>query len=258
MAEILEPKLGFGGRTQFCKRMSILSDQHDPVAERVVDQFVQEGHSAFISDGVTAFGVGLYLFARKRRVLIHTNNLALSLESCMWQDTTGPHDFQVVTPSGSVDERLCMIYGREANAFAEQSAAELEWTVLSVSAFFGDRGPAGQEYNSLQIKRAAVIGPRRVIWLADANKLSQDYHAQPLVYVNEQEWQAAARRGNVWVVTSKPNGEIPTIKDPEILGPALIKELKDKTNGVYAVNRARLQKLLGDRFVEVDSPKQVK
>lgn len=247
----ISPKVTLPRGSGIGSRMELLAKQHDPVAHFIASKMIVDGHSAFISDGVTAFGVGLHLLWRKCNALIHTNNLALAIEGCFHPIPEGRP--ALVVPKGHIDGTLAMIYGRSANLFAKRSATELEWTVLSVASMFGRLGPAGKEHTSIQIKRAAVENPRRVIWIADHLKLSQEISSQPLVYANANDWQAAARGDNIWVITNRfPNLPL-TLRttDFETLQPATLRQMLQSDEGRYAYNAFWLRRLLDNRFVEV-------
>ena len=246
----------------FAKRIRGQESQKEAVAQRVVDEYLGDGQSAFVSDGSSTFFIGLSLFAaRREHFTLYTNSLPIAHEYPLWKTSKWPRDFSMYLAGGEVNRDLMMPGGAATCDEIERHMARMaHWTIVSVRAIFGDRGPAGFEWGSLLIKEVALRSARRIILLADDAKLSQRYENRsprlPLLYAVRSDWQNLLKRETTYVITTLPrkttSGEMWKLYDKKFRtgktpDPATARER-------YAINTWPLRESLGSNFVEIAHP----
>ena len=236
----------------FGKRIELLKSHKIAAAIYAVDKFLGSGMSVFISDGSSSFYVGLELFCQAREnIEVRTNNLAIAHEYSLWPQPaaagTGAH---VSLAGGAINKDLVMVCGATANEYVRKASEEVQYMVLSVRRLFGDEGPTGVEFESLQIKQfAATSTTASIIVLADYEKLSHPFEVKlPRVYRSSQEWAAAMKRSMYVISTCRPDVEYgpETLRRPPE-NPSTPKEY-------YLANRWRLDANLGKHFIELMVP----
>ena len=218
-----DPKVNYQTNTTFGSRIQDMKDDKWKVAERVVEDFIGTGSSAFIGDGSSTFSIGLKLFARGRQVKLWTNHLAIAHEFALRASTSTLVGTEVTLAGGDVNRDLMMTCGPDAEAFAEASSKKAQNVVLSARCLFAEHGPAGLETQSLNIKQlatnGATAGGRRLIFITDYKKLSQEYSDDiPLVFPSEADWDAFMHRKNVYIVTTR-HPDAPTMVQRSVSNP---------------------------------------
>ncbi len=251
---MVNPKASYPKGTTFETRIHQNEHAKETVGEYVVGRFLGPGQSAFISDGSSTFFVGLLLFAEKIvGFRLYTNSLPIAHEYPLWETKDWPKDFTLDVAGGIVNPTLMMTGHRACEEVEKRMANRAQWTILSIRFIFGDRGPAGWEPDSLEIKQAALRAPQRVILIADHSKLSQEWADNiPLVYAEPSEWQALMKCPTTYVVTTLPLGK--TVDEMRELGRTLQTSKRKPTKPMerYAQNTWPLRFELGNKFIELE------
>ncbi len=251
-----QPKAEYPVGTVFHARIHENEVEKEAVAEYLVDRFLGPGQSAFVSDGSSTFFIGLSLFAKRiDGFRLYTNSLPIAHEYPLWETDDWPREFSLFLAGGKVNPKLMMTGGDStAQEIETQMTPRAGWTILSTRLTFGDRGPAGREPDSLEIKQAALKAAQRVILIADHTKLSEEYtDSTPLVYAERSEWQDLLKRRTTYVVTTLPPGK--TSDEMRALGQQLQSARRNPSapEEWYAKNTWMLRFEIEERFVEISS-----
>jgi len=161
---MVNPKASYPKGTTFETRIHQNQNGKQTIGEYIVRRFLGPGQSAFISDGSSTFFVGLSLFLKKiDGFRLYTNSLPIAHEYPLWETEDWPKDFILDVAGGIVNPTLMMTGHRACEEVEKRMVSRAQWTILSTRFIFGDRGPAGWEPDSLEIKQAALRAPQRVI-----------------------------------------------------------------------------------------------
>lgn len=260
---MLVPKAEYPSNSTFGQRIKSMQDGKLAVAREVVKRFLRSGQSAFISDGTSTFYVALAMFeaAKQQRkpdtppyfATIYTNHLAIAHEFALWNDPLGMMPgVHVHLNSGEVNSDRMQVSGDRAASEVKRVCAKVQVAVLSVRALDAKEGPAGIEPYSLQIKQAAVEGARRVVFVADHEKLSREHPLDfPLVYATPDDWTEVMSRESTFVVSTRH----PDVSNDQKRNPPPNPRTE---RDWYLWNRFRLHEVMHpagkpNRFIEVNS-----
>ena len=253
------PKASYPKGTTFQTRINQNGPEKERVADHLVSTFLGEGQSAFISDGSSTFFVALSLYAWPvKEFRIYTNSLPIAHEFPLWTGIAQERGFRVLLAGGEVNPSLMMIGGdTTCGEVTNRMANRAQWCILSTHFFFGDRGPAGREPDSLAIKQAALQSAQRVILIADHSKFSVSYkQSTSLVYTDREEWKDLLKRNSTYVLTTLPPGK--STQDMHDLGRQITQAKRQPPSTpatdpawFYASNTWLLRQEMRDRFIEL-------
>jgi hypothetical protein len=254
------PYAHYPGNCTFESRINAEAAAKQRVADRVAQDFLGDGQSAFISDGSSTFYVGLSLFEAKRdSFTLVTNSLPIAHEFHFWLGKKWhPSNFDVRLLGGKLIPDLMMAASVDDEAF-KKAIDNVGVMVLSIAGFFTDYGPAGRETDSLRIKKLALTRWKdtNVVLVADHAKFCEPLKGGsppglPLIYANRASWNELLQTNeNLYVATTLPPGC--SRYQMSVVGRDIASGVKAPSNAedFYAQNTHLLRLALKDRFIEM-------